>query len=136
LGTTTSVGTRARVSKTAEAVTVATQVSEDTIRDLSEVFKMLADRSRLTILLALAHQGPMNVTALRDLLAQSQPAVSHHLALMRTAHLVRCDRQGKHCYYRIDSDRVRGLLDDLFLQMGNGTKQIHLDDIALSLKRR
>ena len=113
-----------------------TSASGETIRDLSEVFKMLGDRSRLTILMALSRSGPMNVTELRDLLDQSQPAVSHHLALLRTAHLVRCDRQGKHCFYRIDSDKVKGILDQLFSEMANGDKQIHLEDLDLSLRRR
>jgi ArsR family transcriptional regulator len=124
------------MNKVIRPVMATTQASEDTIRELCEVFKMLSDRSRLTILFALSHMGPMNVSALRDLLAQSQPAVSHHLALMRTAHLVRCDRRGKHCYYRIDSDKLRGLLDQLFAEMANGNNHIHLEDIALSLRRR
>jgi len=102
---------------------------------------MLADASRLKILLALGRNGPMNVSALRDLLAEShptvsQPAVSHHLALMRSHHLVRCDRKGKECFYQLDSSEVSDLVEQLFAEIGNGTRQIRLEDLALSLKRR
>jgi len=44
---------------------------------------MLADKSRLQIVLALARDSELHVSALCDLLGQSQPAVSHHLTLMR-----------------------------------------------------
>jgi ArsR family transcriptional regulator len=102
---------------------------------------MLADTSRLKILLALGRNGPMNVTALRRVLAEthpnvSQPAVSHHLALMRACHLVRCDRKGKQCFYELDSAEVSTLLERLFSELGNGSRNIHLDELALSFKRR
>lgn len=106
------------------------------IEDLAGLFQVLSDGHRLKILLALSRNGSMNVTALRDLLGQSQPAVSHHLSLMRANKLVRCDRQGKNNFYRLDSARLSGLLDQMFSEMGNASRQIHLDELALSVKRR
>jgi len=104
---------------------------------MCEVFKMLSDPSRLKILLALAQHGAMNVSGLRDLLQpQSQPAVSHHLSLMRFARLVRCDRKGKNNFYRLDSTEAGKMLEQLFGEIGNGTRQINFEDFALSFKRR
>ena len=110
------------------------------MRDLSDIFRMLADRSRLKIILALARDGAMHVTALKDLLEEtqkpvSQPAVSHHLALLRGARLVRCDRQGKKCYYQLESGKLRELLDRVFSELGSG-RQIACEDLVVSLKKR
>src|SRR5262249_19296499 len=56
-------------------------VSEPTIERLTEVLKMLADKNRLKVVVALGQYGKMHVTDLCKLLKQSQPAVSHHLTL-------------------------------------------------------
>lgn len=81
------------------------------VEQAAEVFKMLADKSRLQLLLLLAQEGELNVTALCQALGQSQPAVSHHLTLLRLADLVRFRSLGKQNYYSLSSDFVRQLLD-------------------------
>ena len=112
------------------------KVTADTIEKMCEVFKMLSDPSRFKILLALSQNGPMNVSDLRDLIKQSQPAVSHHLSLMRYARLVRCDRKGKNNFYRLDSTQASRMLEQLFGEMGNGTRQINFEDFALTFKKK
>ena len=55
-------------------------ISDQSVRDLAQVFKLLSDETRLRILLYLAQNQEMHVTDLCGKLGQSQPAVSHHLA--------------------------------------------------------
>ena len=112
------------------------RISEQTLDDLAHIFKMLADRSRLKILLALARDGELNVSALCDLLGESQPAVSHHLTLLRRRQLVTFRRDGKNNFYRIDSTLVGYLLDQFFAAQGNGHAQIQFDDFSLIYRRR
>jgi ArsR family transcriptional regulator len=112
------------------------KVSGRTINGLAQVFKLLADESRLKILLALSQDGELHVTALCDLLSQTQPAVSHHLTLLRMAGLVGFRRDGKHNYYRIESGLVCNLLEQFFADAGNGHKQLQFDDFSLSYKRK
>ena len=111
------------------------RVSDVTIQSLSEVFKLLADRSRLKILLALAHDGEMHVSALCEMLGQSQPAVSHHLTLMRMSGLVGYRRDGKHNFYHVDSGLVRDLLEQFFADSGTGS-QLQFEDFSLAFKKR
>src|SRR4029077_19948284 len=99
-------------------------------------FKLLSDESRLKILLALAQDGEMHVTALCDLLEQTQPAVSHHLTLLRMVGLVGYRRAGKHNFYRIESGLVCDLLEQFFADVGNGHRQLQFDDFSLSYKRK
>ncbi|HMF12603.1 MAG TPA: metalloregulator ArsR/SmtB family transcription factor [Gemmataceae bacterium] len=109
-------------------------VSDGTIQSLSEIFKLLSDRSRLKILLALAQEGEMHVSALCELLGQSQPAVSHHLTLMRMSGLVGYRRDGKHNYYHVDSGLVRDLLEQFFADSGGS--QLQFEDFSLAFKKR
>jgi ArsR family transcriptional regulator len=110
-------------------------ISDDTLGDLTAVFKLLADKSRLKIVLALAREGQMHVTALCKLLKQSQPAVSHHLTLMRMVGLIRFDRDGKHNYYRLDSGFLGDLIEQFFSDAGNGRQVLELEEFSLSYRR-
>src|SRR5437660_9400337 len=116
--------------------TSALKVSPRTIYGLAQVFKLLADESRLKILLALAQDRELHVTALCELLDQTQPAVSHHLTLLRMSRLVGFRRDGKHNYYRVESRLVRDLLEQFFADAGNGHKQFQFDDFLLAYKRK
>ena len=82
-----------------------------------EFFKLLADETRLHILYYLTQCNELNVGALCALLRQSQPAVSHHLALLRVAGLIGMRRQGKHNFYHVQPHRIREYLDTLFAQL-------------------
>ena len=136
--TTQATVIRARAAKApaAPVTTSPIKVSESTIHRLTDVFKLLADKSRLKIVLALAQDGELHVSALCDLLGQSQPAVSHHLTLMRMVGLVGFNRQGKHNFYHLASGHVRDLLEQFFADSGNGQKSLHFEDFALTFKRK
>ncbi len=75
------------------------------VKDLAQLFKLLADETRLRILDMLGRRKELCVRDLWQHLGQSQPAVSHHLGLLRMAGLVDTRHEGKHIYYRIDQQR-------------------------------
>ena len=68
--------------------------------DAVELFKALADETRLSILQMLL-DGEMCVCEIMESLPLSQPAVSHHLRILRQAGLVKDRREGKWTYYDI-----------------------------------
>jgi DNA-binding transcriptional ArsR family regulator len=70
--------------------------------------KMAADPTRLGIALSLLEAGTLHVGALWDAMAISQPAVSHHLSLMRHGGFVMPTRKGKHILYEL-TDKGRTL---------------------------
>ena len=134
---------RGRPARPAAGSTVApVSVPDGTLSRLTDVFKMLADKSRLQIVLALARDGELHVSDLCKLLRgpdgvpASQPAVSHHLTLMRMIGLVDFHRVGKHNYYRLASGRVRALLEQFFAEAGDDHRQLHFSDFALTFKPR
>ena len=132
----TTLSVKSRSPTSAVATTSPIRVSESTIHRLTDVFKLLADKSRLKIVLALAQDEELHVSALCDLLGQSQPAVSHHLTLMRMVGLVGYRRDGKHNYYHLAAGHLRDLLEQFFADSGNGHKTLQFDGFALTFKRK
>jgi ArsR family transcriptional regulator len=66
----------------------------------AEVLKTLANPRRLEILHALA-EGPIEVGRLAALIGASQPNVSQHLAIMRSAGIVEARRDGREVRYQL-----------------------------------
>ena len=78
----------------------------------SAIIKALADKTRLNILLLLSKQE-MAVCEIISKLDLSQPAVSHHLKLLKHAGLVKDMREGKWIYYTIDLDSFKSQSESL-----------------------
>lgn len=108
------------------------QVSDSAVKDLVKIFKLLSDETRLRILLYLTRQDELHVRALCEILGQSQPAVSHHLALLRVAGLIESRREGKHNFYRVLPHRFQDLLDTVFDTVPEGDRRIRFEDYVLS----
>lgn len=107
-------------------------VPDDLVNDLVKLFKLLSDETRLRILYYLTQRNELHVRALCELLDESQPAVSHHLALLRVAGLLERRRQGKHNFYGLKTKQFSTLLDMLFATMPEGKRRIQLDDYMLT----
>ncbi len=71
----------------------------------SEVMKILASPRRLEILHLLAEE-PKEVGRLAEEMGISQPNVSQHLAVMRTAGIVEATRDGREVHYRLTDPDV------------------------------
>jgi ArsR family transcriptional regulator len=118
-----------------DAAAPALKVTEPTIKNLTNVFKLLADRNRLKVVMALGQHGKMHVSDLCKLLKQSQPAVSHHLTLMRMVGLIKFDREGKHNYYYLNTEYVSALFEQLFSDVG-AEQALEFEDFALTISRQ
>ena len=76
-----------------------------------EVFRMLAEGTRIQILWALVDRE-MSVTDLAETIGKPGPSVSQHLAKLRMARLVRTRREGTQIFYQLENDHVRQLIID------------------------
>ncbi len=88
------------------------------LRVLANLVKSMADETRLAILTML-QDGEMCVCEIMEALPVSQPAVSHHLRILRQAGLIADRRQGKWIFYSLDPDAVESaasLLDRMLFQ--------------------
>lgn len=84
-------------------------LSPETVEEISKIFKVLADPTRIRILYLLS-QGECSVTRVAEILDLSQSAVSHQLSLLRNLRLVKFRREGQTFFYTCDDDHVIDLL--------------------------
>jgi|SRR5262245_49426052 ArsR family transcriptional regulator len=108
------------------------EVSDQAVRELAQVFKLLSDETRLRILFYLAQNNELHVTDLCNRLGQSQPAVSHHLALLRVSGLIESRREGKHNFYSVRTDHFGELLVNLFSATGEIPRRVRFHDFVLT----
>jgi ArsR family transcriptional regulator len=96
----------ARVNAVRESLPAA-----DVIAELSDIFKVLGDPTRLRIVSALG-VAELCVCDLANLLGSSISAISHQLRVLRNLKLVKHRKEGKMVYYSLDDECVRTLLEE------------------------
>ncbi len=79
-----------------------------TATDLSQIFQVMADPSRLRIISLLAERE-LCVCDLAAALGMSRSAVSHQLRVMRMSRLVKYRKEGRIAYYSLDDEHVSKL---------------------------
>ena len=83
--------------------------TDELLCDLSDLFKIFGDTTRIKILYALL-ESEMCVCAIADLLGMTQSAISHQLRILKDADLVGKRREGKTIYYFLSDDHVRTIV--------------------------
>ena len=83
---------------------------EDTLFDLSDLFKLFGDSTRIKILYSL-FANEMCVCDIATLLQMSQSAISHQLAVLKRSKLVAARREGKTVFYALADSHVRTIIN-------------------------
>ncbi|THG30034.1 ArsR/SmtB family transcription factor [Naasia lichenicola] len=97
-----------------------------------EVFSMLADATRVRIILAL-REGERSVTQLAETVDKSPAAVSQHLAKLRLSRMVTTRQDGTRIFYRLADEHASRLVSDAIFQAEHtlgGTPRHHHDQDA------
>ncbi len=97
-------------------------------------FKVLADPSRLTLLLCIHRAGPISVTDLAVAAGRNDSTVSQALRLLRAGGIVAARRDGRIVRYRLADEHIGGLLDQILgaagepgQQTGDGRARTHAE---------
>ncbi len=90
-------------------------LDEDAAEGLASAFKVLSDpvRLRLFSLVAAAEDGEACVCDLTEPVGRSQPTVSHHLAVLVDAGLLRREKRGRWSWYAVETGQLAILRDAL-----------------------
>ena len=91
------------------------EVDSPTVELAVEVFSMLADATRVRLILALG-EGELPVNALAERVGKPASAVSQHLAKMRLGGMVATRQEGTKVFYRLQNDHARQLVMDAIHQ--------------------
>lgn len=85
--------------------------------DVIRLFTGLGDPMRLEIIFLLAEHDRLNVGEIAANFHLSRPAISHHLKVLKDAHVLRSEKVAQEVYYRLDfaavSARLRAVLTQL-----------------------
>jgi ArsR family transcriptional regulator len=100
--------------------------------DLARLFAALADPTRLR-LLHLMDGAEVCVCYFVEILGQSQPKISRHLAYLRNAGIVRARREGKWMHYRIErpADAGAAAILDAALEGLRSNLEMRADSVRL-----
>ena len=82
---------------------------EEELYDLSELFKVFGDSTRIRILFVL-FEAEVCVCDLAEALSMTQSAISHQLSILKRNKLVKSRREGKSMFYSLADDHVRTIV--------------------------
>jgi len=88
-----------------------------------EVFAMLADATRIRLILAL-RDGELSVNHLADIVDKNPATVSQHLAKLRLARMVTTRRQGTTVFYALADEHAVQLVTDAVLQAEHSVEPV------------
>ncbi len=86
------------------------------------IFSALANPLRLALAHHLMHR-PHSVSELHTCLGISQPLASHHLRILREAHVIDREQQGRTTIYRLKDDHISHIVVDVY----EHTREHHAD---------
>lgn len=95
-----------------------------------EVFQMLADATRVRIILALRQGGELSVNHLADIVDKSPAAVSQHLAKLRMARIVATRQEGQRVFYRLENEHASQLVTQAIQQAEHTIGRVHHHRVA------
>ncbi len=95
----------------AVATVLSSLVERSTAADVADVFRVLSDPTRVSIIHALTLDELCNGD-LAAVLGISESAVSHQMRELRLMKLVTADKRGRHVYYRLTDAHIQHIFED------------------------
>ena len=86
------------------------------INDLSNVFKIFGDPTRMRILWVL-FSSEKCVAEICGSLKMSQSAISHQLKVLKEARLVRSRRDGKNTFYALGDEHIENIIEQVLIHI-------------------
>ncbi len=81
--------------------------------DLAEIFRAMSHPVRVKIIAGLIEKNECNVMTMVEKLELPQPAVSHHLNILKNAGIVEGVREGNQICYKVINDTVKRMFEQL-----------------------
>ena len=91
--------------------------SEEDLAQLADMFRLMGDASRLSIIVACLRE-PISVGDIAKQLGLSPSLVSHHLRLLRAARVLKAERRGKHMFYSACDEHIECVISDMMAHVG------------------
>ena len=112
----------------------APELTDDLIEDFVRCCKLLSDSTRLRIMLILGTRGECHVSGLCRELKLNQPAVSHHLSILKDSGVVELRREGKHNFYAVIHQPFCDAVKNLVSGLTNGSNIFQYDGLSVNVR--
>ncbi|MFC0469396.1 ArsR/SmtB family transcription factor [Halalkalibacter kiskunsagensis] len=90
--------------------TVKGQLTGQRFDRLADMFKVLADETRVKIAYALCQQKELCVCDVASIIGTTNATASHHLRHLRNLRIAKSEKRGKLVFYSLDDEHIRTLL--------------------------
>jgi ArsR family transcriptional regulator, lead/cadmium/zinc/bismuth-responsive transcriptional repressor len=87
---------------------------------VSQIFKALADDTRVKIAFALSEEDELCVCDVANIVGCTTATASHHLRLLRNLGLAKYRKDGKLVFYSLDDEHVKQLIQIAFAHQKEG----------------
>ena len=88
------------------------------LSDVSELFRIFGDKTRVKMLFIMQERGELCVQDIALSMDMSQSAISHQLRILKAAKLVKYRRQGKEVIYSLSDDHIKTIIDQALEHVG------------------
>lgn len=94
----------------AEKVKKVKPFIEEDFQKVAELFKALADETRLKIMYILCQEERLCVCEIAETVGVSTQTASHHLRLLKNVGLAKYEKEGKLVYYSLEDEHVKEMV--------------------------
>ncbi|OPH51176.1 transcriptional regulator [Paenibacillus ferrarius] len=89
---------------------VQNSLKQQDISGMANMFKMLADETRMKVAFSLCQEDEMCVCDVANVIGSSLATASHHLRTLKKLNLVKYRKEGKLAFYSLEDEHVRQLI--------------------------
>ncbi|CAM3664919.1 transcriptional regulator [Brevibacillus invocatus] len=89
---------------------VQNSLEQQDISAMANMFKVLADETRMKVAFALCQEDEMCVCDVANVIGSSLATASHHLRTLKKLNLVKYRKEGKLAFYALEDEHVRELI--------------------------
>lgn len=89
---------------------VREKLSQNDFQDMSQIFKVLADHTRLKVAYALCDEDELCVCDVANIIGSTMATASHHLRLLRNMGIANYRKEGKLVFYSLEDEQLKQMI--------------------------
>lgn len=86
------------------------KLSKNDFQDMAQIFKVLADHTRLKVAYALCDEDELCVCDVANIIGSTMATASHHLRLLRNMGIANYRKEGKLVFYSLGDEQLKQMI--------------------------
>jgi len=89
---------------------VKEKLNRHNFKDMTQIFKVLADHTRLKVAYALCDEDELCVCDVANIIGSTMATASHHLRLLRNMGIAKYRKEGKLVFYSLEDEQLKQMI--------------------------